>query len=229
MGVTSVPIAGGVVAEPVTVRRLTDQEGQKLQQIVCRDVLPSTWGRPQVPAERGRASPTVCRRPPPHARRDLLPRLLLRRQRPAAGRQPLPQGHRQHAGRAEADPSRSARPTLPGSTRSRPTSARGDNSPWPTPPSESHGADPGAVRLPNARHPDILAAQRRERARVRSEKGIHSGGRPSPPQLEHVGDSAVPGSGDQTAARFLAMTRSLPTPSGRRSPGSPVSVKPCRS
>ena len=34
--VTSVPTAGGVVAEPVRVRRLTDQEGQKLQQIVRR-------------------------------------------------------------------------------------------------------------------------------------------------------------------------------------------------
>ncbi len=32
----SVPIAGGVVAEPVRVRRLTDQEGQQLQQIVRR-------------------------------------------------------------------------------------------------------------------------------------------------------------------------------------------------
>ncbi len=30
----------------------------------------------------------------------------------------------------------------------------------------------------NARHPDVLAAQRRERARIRSEKGIRWGGRP---------------------------------------------------
>lgn len=29
----------------------------------------------------------------------------------------------------------------------------------------------------NARHPDVLAAQRRERARIRSEKGIRWGGR----------------------------------------------------
>jgi transposase len=34
--VTSDPTAGGAVAEPVRVRRLTDQEGQKLQQIVRR-------------------------------------------------------------------------------------------------------------------------------------------------------------------------------------------------
>jgi hypothetical protein len=34
--VTFDPTAGGVVAEPVRVRRLTDQEGQKLRQIVRR-------------------------------------------------------------------------------------------------------------------------------------------------------------------------------------------------
>ena len=33
-------------------------------------------------------------------------------------------------------------------------------------------------RNANARHPDVLAAQRRERARVRSEKGLRWGGRP---------------------------------------------------
>lgn len=33
-------------------------------------------------------------------------------------------------------------------------------------------------RNPNARHPDILAAQRKERARIRSERGIRWGGRP---------------------------------------------------
>lgn len=35
-------------------------------------------------------------------------------------------------------------------------------------------------RNQNARHPDVLAAQRRERVRVRSEKGIRWGGRPLP-------------------------------------------------
>lgn len=34
-------------------------------------------------------------------------------------------------------------------------------------------------RNANARHPEILAAQRRERARIRSEKGIRWGGRPA--------------------------------------------------
>ncbi|MEU6646855.1 hypothetical protein ABZ863_30550 [Saccharomonospora sp. NPDC046836] len=33
-------------------------------------------------------------------------------------------------------------------------------------------------RNANARHPDILAAQRRELARIRSEKGIRWGGQP---------------------------------------------------
>ncbi|PIA92506.1 hypothetical protein B1C81_40050, partial [Streptomyces sp. HG99] len=33
-------------------------------------------------------------------------------------------------------------------------------------------------RNTNARHPDVLAAQRKERARIRSEKGIRWGGRP---------------------------------------------------
>jgi hypothetical protein len=33
-------------------------------------------------------------------------------------------------------------------------------------------------RNANARHPEVLAAQRRERARIRSEKGIRWGGRP---------------------------------------------------
>jgi hypothetical protein len=33
-------------------------------------------------------------------------------------------------------------------------------------------------RNANVRHPDVLAAQRRERARIRSEKGIRWGGRP---------------------------------------------------
>lgn len=35
-------------------------------------------------------------------------------------------------------------------------------------------------RNANARHPDVLAAQRKERARIRSEKGIRWGGRPLP-------------------------------------------------
>lgn len=43
-------------------------------------------------------------------------------------------------------------------------------------------------RKANARHPEVLAAQRRERARIRSEKGIRWGGRPSPPRPEEPGE-----------------------------------------
>ncbi|GGV99224.1 hypothetical protein GCM10010230_24830 [Streptomyces narbonensis] len=57
---TSDPIAGGAVAEPVRVRRLTDQEGQKLQRIVRRGstssvryrramMLPASAGGNRVP------------------------------------------------------------------------------------------------------------------------------------------------------------------------------------
>jgi len=34
-------------------------------------------------------------------------------------------------------------------------------------------------RNANNRHPDVIAAQRRERARIRSEKGLRLGGRPA--------------------------------------------------
>lgn len=34
-------------------------------------------------------------------------------------------------------------------------------------------------RNANNRHPDVIAAQRRERARIRSEKGLRWGGRPA--------------------------------------------------
>ncbi|MET9680652.1 hypothetical protein ABZY29_10535 [Streptomyces coeruleorubidus] len=48
----------------------------------------------------------------------------------------------------------------------------------------SHTAQPRALhrylrwRKANARHPDVLAAQRMERARIRGAKGIRWGGRP---------------------------------------------------
>ncbi|MYS57107.1 hypothetical protein GTW46_44885 [Streptomyces sp. SID6013] len=52
--------------------------------------------------------------------------------------------------------------------------------------SSNHRSDPAQTRAlhrylcwrnTNARHPDVLAAQRRDRARIRSEKGIRWGGR----------------------------------------------------
>ncbi len=51
---------GGVMAELVRAQRLTDQEGQKLQQIVRRET----------------PRPVACDLPP-HPRDPLLPRLLL--------------------------------------------------------------------------------------------------------------------------------------------------------
>lgn len=49
----------------------------------------------------------------------------------------------------------------------------------------SHPADPGLHDYlrwgdADARHPDIPAAQRKEHARIRSERGIRWGGRPLP-------------------------------------------------
>lgn len=44
-------------------------------------------------------------------------------------------------------------------------------------------------RNANARHPDVLAAQRRERVRIRSEKGIRWGGGPLPSRAERSDES----------------------------------------
>ena len=62
---------------------------------------------PRAPAGPSRARPTGCRRTTtaPTASR-LLPRLLLGRRRHPVGRQPPPQGRREHPGRAEVDPRR---------------------------------------------------------------------------------------------------------------------------
>jgi hypothetical protein len=51
------------------------------------------------------------------------------------------------------------------------------------PPPQPHRADPAlhaylGWRNANTRHRDVLAAERKERARVRSEKGTRRGGRP---------------------------------------------------
>jgi len=44
-------------------------------------------------------------------------------------------------------------------------------------------------RNANAHHRDALSAERKERARIRSEKGIRWGGAPSPPQPEETGEA----------------------------------------
>lgn len=62
--------------------------------------------------------------------------------------------------------------------------ARCGSSPAPTPSTPNHTVQTRALnayprwRNANARHPDGLAAQRRERVRFRSEKGLRWGGRP---------------------------------------------------
>jgi hypothetical protein len=65
----------------------------------------------------------------------------------------------------------------------RPTSGHYASSPWPTrtiptTPSRLGRCTPTYAGDAHPRHPDVLAAQRRERARIRSEKGTRWGGRP---------------------------------------------------
>lgn len=61
------------------------------------------------------------------------------------------------------------------------------SSPWPIPTIPNHAVQTRALhaylrwRNAHARHPDVPAARRRERARIRSEKGIRWGGRPFTP------------------------------------------------
>lgn len=117
--VTSDPSAGGAVAEPVRVRRPTDQEGQKLQQTVRRGstnsvryrramMLLASAGGNRVPviaqlvqADEDTVRETSSSRRPPPA--------------PPSSANPSPAGRcassppRQHPGRAQADPRRPTR------------------------------------------------------------------------------------------------------------------------
>ncbi|MFB7655110.1 MULTISPECIES: IS630 family transposase [unclassified Streptomyces] len=154
---------------------------------------------------------------PSHPRHHLLPRLLLGRRRHPLGRQPPPQGHREHSGglksiraaRLDGAPIYVILDNLSAHTGAKvrrwaakskaelcftPTNASWAN------PIEAHFAPLRLFTLasshhPNhtvqtrelhrylrwrntdACHPDVLAAQRRERARMRGEKGIRWGGR----------------------------------------------------
>ncbi|MFF9396765.1 transposase [Streptomyces griseoluteus] len=176
-----------------------------------RPTTASCWARQGKPD----SLPATYRR---NARRDLLPRLLLRRRRPAVGRQPPPKGTANTL--AALKSIRAARPDgapihIIWDNLSAHTGA--DIRRWAKKnktelcftPTYASWADPieahfGPLRQftlassnhPNhtvrtwalhaylrwrnakARHPDILPAQRRERARVRSEKGSRWGGRP---------------------------------------------------
>jgi hypothetical protein len=103
------------------------------------------------------------------------------------GRKPVEEGRREYADRTEVETHR----TLDGA----PTYASWDN------PIEAHFGPLRQFTIANSRHPnhsvqtralhahlrwrtanarhrDVLAAQRRERARIRSERGIRWGGRP---------------------------------------------------
>lgn len=57
-------------------------------------------------------------------------------------------------------------------------------------------------RNANARHRDVLAAERKERARIRTEKGIRWGGRPSHKQPDQTRDAAGTASCLSAVPRF---------------------------
>lgn len=110
------------MAEPARVRRLTEQEGQRLQQIVRRDST-STVELCLTPTDASWANPIEAHFGP-------LRQFTL---------------------------ANSNHPNHTVQTRALHAYSR-----W---------------RNANARHPDVLAAERKERARVRSEKGLRWGGR----------------------------------------------------
>lgn len=70
-------------------------------------------------------------------------------------------------------------------------------------------------RNKNARHPDVLAAQRKERTRVRSEKGLRWGGRPLP----NAARAARP-TKSSTVPACQASDSRTGAPSGHRQPWS---------
>ena len=161
--------------------------------------LPPHPRRPLLPRLlQPRRRPALGRHPPPQGRRPHPGRAQVDPGRPP-GRRPDLRDPGQPV-RAQ-DPGRSGpgrpgtrsscaspRPTRPGPTRSRPSSGRCARSSSPAPNHPNHTALTRRLqaylrwRNANARHPDVLAAQRRERARVRSERQRRWGRpRPRPP------------------------------------------------
>lgn len=104
--------------------------------------------------------------------------------------------------------------------------------PWPAavvhpgelePPQPSR-AHPGPALLPvpanvTARHPGILAAQRMERARSRSEKGIRWGGRPRPSSLTNPATPYGHGTGPPRVTAEGPLTGGSPSPHPRSPSG----------
>jgi len=143
-----------VVAEPVRVRRLTDQEGQRLQQIVRRCSTSSVRYRRAMmllASAGGNRVPVIAQlvQADEDTVRDVIHRF-------------------NEIGLACLDPRwAGGRPRLLGHD------------------DEDFVVATATTRLylrwrdANARHPDVLAAQRKERARIRSEKGIRWRGPPA--------------------------------------------------
>jgi hypothetical protein len=122
----------------------------------------------------------------PYPRHPLLPRLLLPRRQHPVGHHPAPQRRRPHPGRAQEHPGHPARRRRP--SWANPIEAHfgplrtfvigNSNHPNHTVPAAELQAYL-RWRDANTRHPDVLAAQRRERARIRSERH-QRWGRPRP-------------------------------------------------
>ncbi|MEV5603848.1 helix-turn-helix domain-containing protein [Streptomyces sp. NPDC052299] len=181
-------------AEPVRVRRLTDQEGQELQQIVRRGSAGSVGYRRAVmllASAGGNRIPVIAK--PVQADEDTVRDVIHRFNeirldcldpRRAGGRPRL-------LNRDEEDfviETAITRPTKLGQPFNRWSIREARFGPLrqftvANSNHRNHAAQTLALhaclrwRNKNARHPDVLAAQRRERARIRSEKGLCWGAR----------------------------------------------------
>ncbi len=156
----------------------------------------------------GQARPAVGDLPP-HPRRHLLPRLLLRRRRPVVGRQPPPQRHRQQPGRAEVNPRGPARrrPDLHHSGQPLRPHRRGH------PPLGEE--EQGRAVL----HPDLRLLDQPDRGTLRPTAAAHPD-QLEPPQPSHADPSPAP-------LPALAQ-RQRPPPRGTRRPAQGTRPHPQR-
>ncbi|GHF93013.1 hypothetical protein GCM10018790_82290 [Kitasatospora xanthocidica] len=158
------------MAEPVRVRRLTDREGQQLQRIVRRGSTNTVRCRRAMmllASAGGNRVPVIAQlvQADEHTVRDVIHRfneigLACLGPRREGGRPRLlgPDDEDFVVQTATTRPSKLGQPFTRWSIRKLLAYLR-----W---------------RNANARHPDVLAAQRKERARIRSEQGVRWGGRP---------------------------------------------------